>query len=135
MTIPSYPMIGTTYESMARLDALTTKIPMPKMPMKPYAETRDTGSGLARGLGRPQLAWGFTLLTTAQRDQLRAFCAGMSAKVYVRTKTNENSDAYATYYATVLWPSDYEERDTGRRPEFVLTFRDLVLIPDPVEEE
>jgi hypothetical protein len=66
-------------------------------------------------------------MSSANRNALRAYCTGKSARVYIRTRKNDSSDAYVTYSAVMLWPDD-EERFASRRLNFAIEFRDMIAL-------
>ncbi len=128
MTISDFK-IGTTLAGMTNLEALTAPISAPRTPFKPWATSVVAASGVSIGKGFPSCQWIFSQLTPAQRDQLRAFCTGKSATVYIRTMTNDSSDSYANYQAIMAWPDD-EKRDPTKRHdrlELTIAFTMLVL--------
>jgi hypothetical protein len=94
---------------------------------KPAVDSINLGNGLARSIGRPVAAWSWGFLTQAQRNILRAFCTGKSARVYITTRVNDSSDVYVTYDAVMLWP-DEEKKFATRRTDFILEFRDLIAL-------
>lgn len=122
-----------TYDPLVNVETLTTQPSAPKGDWQPWAVSMPTGDALARGLGRPLAQWRWNVGPTdffplALRDALRAYCPTKSARVYMRTRTFESSDKFATYQAAMLWP-DKEDRDSrGVRKSFVIEFRDLVAI-------
>ncbi len=122
------PFSLTTYQIivLVNVESLATPLPAPKAPFEPYMVAYETGDAGKRGYGQPTCTWHFGFLTNAQRDMLRTYCPGASATIYIRTMTNESSDAYQTYTAKMLWP-DKEPRDFHHRVPFDLIFRDLVL--------
>lgn len=117
------------YDKLTKVEDLTrSAICMaPRSVARPWEEVKDTGDGLARGLGRPAATWNWNFISRQQRDALRTYCTGKSARVYIRTRMNDSADAYLTYLAAMMWP-DTEDRQTGRRINFTLEFRDLVLL-------
>jgi hypothetical protein len=120
--------IGIT-SSMTNIESLATPLPVPRAPFRPYARVTTTASGLTVGKGFASCQWVFSMLTAAQRTQLRTFCAGASAAVYIRTMTNE-ADGYASYQAIMHWPED-ERRDPSKRHdrlELAVTFTHLVAV-------
>jgi len=117
--------IGTTLVGMTNLVDLTVRVEPPRSQYFPYSRTVTLGNGTKRGLGAPMAVWGFALLTLEERNQLKEFCDGASAEVYIRTKLNE--DTYADFSATMIWP-DEEERWYGEKRNMTITFRNLVLI-------
>ena len=120
--------IGLTSGTLTNIESLSTPLPVPRAPFKPYARSQMAASGLSVGKGFPSCIWIFSRLTPAQRTQLRTFCPGDSAVVYIRTMTNE-ADAYANYQAVIHWSE--ERRDPARthdRLEFEISFTHLVLL-------
>ena len=110
------------------LGNLTVAVDYPKSTFMPYASEQKLISGLVRGVGYPTCTWIWSVITREQRDQLRTFCPGKSAAVFIKTKTMDSSDSYHTYSATMVWPTQEEERDTQRRVGLKITFQTLVLV-------
>lgn len=120
--------IGTTLGGLTNIEALTTPLPAPRAVFMDYGERVTAASGRTYGRGYPMCRWTFSLLTSAQRQQLKQFCAGASAAVYIRTLAND--DAYADYSAIMHWAEE-EERDPSKRRdriELTITFTHLVKI-------
>ncbi len=118
---------------MTNVEAMTSAYPLPpKGEFQPWAEAFDTGDALARGLGRPLAQWRWSqnsndYITRTLRDAFRALCSNKSARVFIRTRTIDSTDAFATYEAALIWP-DKEQRDAAFRLGFDLEFRDLIAI-------
>lgn len=113
-------MIGTTQGSMTNVEALSTPVQAPEATFQAYEDRIDLGSGGVRGVGPAVCTWRWGFLTSAQRAAMKAFCAGASATVYI--KTLDDSLAYHTYRATMIWPQA-EEVDTGRTLEIAIEFK------------
>ena len=122
--------IGASYGALANVEGLSTPVPAPKSSYRPYASSVPLGDGSFRGTGYPVATWRFGYLTAAQRNMLRTFCTGKSASVYIKTRITDAvsgaSDAYKIFTAIMVWP-DEEERQAGRRLEFEIEFRHLVV--------
>lgn len=119
--------IGTTYVGMENLGDLTVPVPAPKGDFVDYSRRVDLGDGTVRGLGFAVGYWRWNNgLTRAQRDQLKAFCSGASASVYIRTRKNDSEDAYSYYTAVMVWPQE-EDREWGWRKDFTIEFRNCVV--------
>jgi hypothetical protein len=121
-------MIGTTQTNMVNIETLTVPLPVPRAVFRDYSETITAASGRTFGRGYPYCQWVFSLLSSEQRQQLKTFCPGSSARVYIRTLNN--SDVYANYQAIMHWPEE-EERDVSKRRdrlELTITFTHLVQI-------
>jgi hypothetical protein len=129
VTAPSPALSGASFtiSALAAGNVETLGLKAPKSTFKPATTSIDLGNGLARNMGRPVTSWLWGFLTQAQRNTLRAFCTGKSARVYINTRANDASDSYITYDAIALWP-DAEERSAGRRLNFTLEFRDLIAL-------
>lgn len=128
--IPTAPFAAASYtiNKLTNVERLTPLYPFaPKSRPRPWYQGIDLGDGLARGMGRPVTVWSFGYVTQAFRDALRAYCPGKSARVFIRTRDIDHADGYNTYEAALIWPED-EQRETTRRLDFALQFRDLVLL-------
>lgn len=124
MTLQSY-QIGTT-SSTTNVESLTTPLPPPRSTWNEYSQPVETADGGVRGAGWKVVTWTWDWITLVQRAQLRTFCAGKSATIYIRTKTLTGS--YPTYeYLTgkMIWPDGPEEMRNGRILNFTLEFRAL----------
>lgn len=118
--------IGATYGGLTNLEALTTPVDAPKSSFIPNSQNFPLGNGLTRGAGWAVAFWRWGLLSQAQRNQLRTFCTGASAAVFINTRKNDTSDAYQVYTANMIWPEGAEEKENAKRLDFVLEFRDCV---------
>lgn len=107
--------------AITNLESLATPVTPPRWFYRGDVERRKLASGLIRSLGLPVAEWRWGVISQAQRDMLRTFCSGASAQVYIRTKTNNSSDAYANFLAMMVWPEE-EEVDASRRLDFVIRF-------------
>lgn len=122
MTTYTTSMIGTTLGGMTALSALTTPVPDPKTTYKPWSKPVTLGNGLVFGGGWKTITWYWKLLTPAQIEQLRSFCSGQSAEVYIAARQNVG-DTWLAYKAVMVWPE--EERDFLRRMDITVTFQRL----------
>ena len=118
-------MIGTT-SSTTSLDALTTPLPDPRSSYLPYARVNNKGNGGTRGIGSPVAQWQFQILSVEQYNQLKTFCAGASADVYINTKLDD--DTFETFQGTMIWPNEPQDRWYGERKNFTVLFRNLILV-------
>jgi hypothetical protein len=119
--------IGTT-SSTTNVELLGTPLLPPRSTWNEYSQGIELVDGSVRGAGWKVVTWTWDFLTLTQRTQLRVFCAGKSATVYIRTKTLTGT--YPTYeYLTgkVIWPEGPEEQRNGRVLNFTLTFKALVI--------
>ena len=128
MTTYTNYKIGTTSGSMIDLGVeVGASVRAPKSDPVKYSQYIPLADGSVRGLGWQYTEWKFAVLTAAERDILRAFCSGASASVYIVTRTQENSDEFKLYQASMIWPQE-ERRDFLRRPDFTLKFNKMVEV-------
>ncbi len=120
--------IGATEGGMTDIGLLTTPLPEPKSNYLPYARIVNKGNGGTRGVGSPVAQWIFGVLTVEEYNQLKTFCPGASADVYIRTKLDD--DTFADFQAKLIWPNDPQDRFYAHRKSFTVTFRNLILIPE-----
>ena len=115
--------IATALIDLALLSELTTPVPWPFASVTPSVGSITLGDGTERAIGSPLAAWHWGFLTSAQRDQLKTFCPGKSAAVYIRTILPDGS--FADYSAIMVWPQN-EMRQAGRVIDITVEFRQLV---------
>ena len=121
--------IGTSVAGLTSLDELTTWVPDPRSFYQQFSRLVNLGSGLKRGAGYPITTWSYGDLTQAQREQLRTFCSGASAEVYIQTRTNDEDEEttpslFKIFKAVMIWPEG-EENHASRRLDFIITFTRL----------
>ena len=115
-------------------------IPNPHPIYRTGVSKAKLGNNAARVLGAPTVEWHWGFLQAAQRNTLRAYCTGGSADVFIHTVTVDEisgvSNVAQTFECQMWWPDPEQPEDpqTGRRLEFVLTFKQLVLQSDPYDE-
>ena len=118
--------IGSTQVGLTELSALTVPLPRPYATYQAHSEITDTVDGGAVGRGFPIVVWQFSGLTLDQRDQLRSFCSGVSATVYIETQSNEDEDEFVQLECKMIWPLTENAPATGgRRETLAITFRVL----------
>jgi hypothetical protein len=117
--------IGTT-SSTTSLDSLTTAIPDPKSSYLPYARVNNKGNGGTRGVGSPVAQWQFPILDVDQYNQLKSFCTGASAHVFIRTKLDD--DTFDDFEGEMIWPNELQDRWAAHRKNLTITFRSLVAV-------
>lgn len=118
--------IGTTEVGMTNIESLTTPLPLPQFDYLPFARTVNLGNGGTRGVGSPVVTWTFQMLSLAEYTQLRTFCAGASAHVFIQTRIDD--DTYAGFEGEMVCPNDGMGRWFGNRKNYVVTFRNLVAL-------
>jgi hypothetical protein len=113
------------------IESLTVPVTPPKSTYTPYTSVVELADGSRRGIGAPVATWHWDFLPQTMRDQLRTFCTGASAAVYIRTYTKDNAFAPKYFTCQMIWPATSEETQATRRMDFVIEFRQLVLVADP----
>ena len=116
-------MIGTTQENMTNLADLATPIDAPRSRYFPYAQLKRLSDGSLRGLGFARAIWDFPFMTLSERNQMALFCPGPSARVYIRTKLND--DSYADFVGVLNWPEDEERWAAGYKQQMTFEFTNL----------
>jgi len=120
--------IGTTAAGTTNVEDLTTSVKAPKSTFNKYSDSISLGDATVRGLGNPVTTWRWGWLDQDEYDQLRTFCSGKSAEIYINTKKDDGS--YDKYSCVVVWPDMSsivkQERDGSfYYQDFVLEFRHL----------
>jgi len=119
--------IGTSAGSITDLQSLTVPLDDPKSVYLPTAVTKKTGANTKRGFGLPVAYWTFPLMSLEERNQLKTFCAGASATVFITTKLDD--DTYDDFQCTMNWPDDDTSgRWYGERKEIIIEFVNLVAV-------
>jgi hypothetical protein len=127
--------IGTTQGGIVDLSTLGVSYPL--VQPDPYFDVVTLGDGSKRGIGAAHIAWKWGFLGDKMqqstinnpRENLRDYCPGASANVFITTPTNEN-DAAVTYSAIMIWPfpETRSPADAHRRMDFVVEFRNCVPV-------
>ena len=133
--VSGYSIIGQpfTIDPLVNVETICTDAQPPKGDYQPWSVSLPTGDGLARGLGRPLAQWRWNAgaadyISRVMRDALRAYCSGKSARVYIRTRTFESADKFATFQAALIWPDKETREFVGFRTGFALEFVDLIAL-------
>lgn len=114
--------------NLINVEDLTTPVLPPKGTFQLFSQYTRLGSALVRGSGWSTAKWAWGFLSNDQRDQLRTFCALVASNdVYIRTRNNENTDEFAYYSATLVWPQG-EEKLIAKRFDFSLAFINAVEV-------
>jgi hypothetical protein len=120
--------IGTTAEGLALLSELTTAVTFPKHRYS-QGQAVSLPNGGTRYVGYAKAVWHWDFLPQAMRDQLRTYCTGASAEVYIRTRKSDTADAFANLRVMMNWPAE-EEKDATRRIPFDISFTVLEEIAE-----
>ena len=96
-----------------------------------YAEKVVLGNGQDLGRGYATARWSFGGLRPEQRENLRDFCTGLSAEVYIRTPTNETAAGVRTwgdFLAIAHWTEGPELVEVNHVSEPWIAFTHLVAV-------
>ncbi len=121
MALHSY-QIGSSSVT-TNVESLGTPLPAPRSTWNDYSQNIELADGSVRGGGWAVATWTWDFLTQAQRTQLKSFCAGKSAIVWIRTKDESESYVYKT--GVCVWPDGPLVRRDGVLLDFVLRFQAL----------
>lgn len=113
------------------LESLPTPVVPPKSTYTPYSDVIELADGSKRGVGAPVATWHWGFIPRLMRDQLRTFCTGASASVYIRTYTKDVAGAIKYFQCQMIWPSNEEETDNTKAIDLTIEFRQLELQADP----
>ncbi len=105
----------------------------PDWSFQDFAAAIDLNDGSTQGQGFPIAKWRWNHISEANRAVLRALCPGLSANVYIRTKTND-LDLYGvavweTFSAVMKWTETDEDKAAEETLGMILTFTHLVMQP------
>lgn len=126
--MPTYNYeIGTT-SSTTNVESLTTPVNPPRGDFREWSRSYDKADGTVGGDGFPMATWTFDLLSQAMVAQLRTFCTGRSASVFINTRKND--DTFAKYSGVMIWdPGQVRKRAPGDRyRNIVIEFRKLQAV-------
>lgn len=134
MSVPVYSYaIGTTAPGLTNLESLTVPVNPPKGYFNPAAVYVDLPNGTQRGLGFPTVIWRFDSLSAAMLAQLRTYCPGYSANVFITTRILD--DTFDSFSAVMVWPSQEQlekragaAQNAGFYNGLEFTFRSLVAV-------
>lgn len=106
------------------LASLTTALPDPQAYYRLYLDVEELGDKTRLGTGAPWAEWRFPLLTIAERNQLRTFCASASVRVYITTIGDDQATLH-NYLAVMIWPQDEPPAKGGYITDLIIRFEDL----------
>lgn len=124
MTEYSYA-IGST-STVTNVESLTTPVNPPRGTFQEWTRVYTSSSGMESGDGYPSATWHFDVLTQAMVTQLRSFCSGKSASVYITTRNGAGS--FVKYSAVMIWPQNLMDKRVfrDRYLDVEIEFRKLV---------
>ena len=97
---------------VTNLESLGTPVNPPRGTFAEWSVVRERGDGSTVGHGYPQVTWHFDYLTQDMVDQLRTFCPGKSAAIYIQTRLS-SAGTWDEYSCIMHWPDDIASLRTG----------------------
>ena len=96
----------------------------------PWAVTTWKSTGLTRGDGFESCTWTFDYIPQAGVQALRALCTGVSAVVFIKTRTDA-ADAFAVFECNMHWPRNAQTERVfgGGYKNFEIEFTHLEEVP------
>lgn len=125
--------IGTT-SSTTNVEALSTPLNPPRGLFFEASIFNDKADGHQSAHGFPYAVWTFDILTEDMVTQLRTFCPGQSAAVYIVTRVPPDDlgpEQFVKFQAIMVWPSKdlmNKRRAGGRYLGVEIQFRQLVEV-------
>jgi hypothetical protein len=103
----------------------------PDWSFQDFAGSVDLNDGTTQGQGFPLAKWRWNHISEENRAVLRGFCPGLSARVFIHTRTNE-LDIYGvavweTFAAVMKWTDTDEDKAADETLGMILTFTHLEL--------
>lgn len=130
-------MIGLANDiySLLPLEDLLTPDPgdvfAPDWSFQDFAAAIELSDGTIQGQGFPVAKWRFNHISEINRAVFRSLCPGLSANVYIHTKTNEvdiyGVQEWATFSAVMRWTDTDEDKAADQTLGLILTFTHLVI--------
>jgi hypothetical protein len=103
----------------------------PDWSFQDFAGSQELADGTLKGQGFAIAKWRWNHLSNANRAVLRGFCPGLSAIVYIETKTNEvdiyGSEVWGVFRAVMRWTDTDEDKAARETLGVLLTFTHLEL--------
>lgn len=104
----------------------------PDWSFQDFAGSQELNDGTVKGQGYPVAKWRFNHISNANRAVLRTFCPGLSARVYIETKTNERdsvygSDEWGVFSCVMRWTDTDEDKAADETLGILLTFTHMEL--------
>ena len=90
------------------------------------------GDGTDLGRGSPRARWTFGGLRPEQRENLKDFCSGLTAEVYIRTPENETTAGvrdWGDYLCIMHWTAGPELVGTEWVEQVEMVFTHLADVP------
>lgn len=127
--MPQYSYAIGSSNPPTNVEELPTPVNPPRGRFSEHSVLLDRSNGRVSGHGFPSAIWHFDILTQDMIDQLRLFCPGASATVYLTTRKNDGT--FDTYRAIMIWPTQTQldaRAAGGRYLGLEFTFRRLEAV-------
>ncbi|MBE3039887.1 MAG: hypothetical protein IMZ62_13885 [Chloroflexi bacterium] len=112
--------LGLTADMMDNLEDVGSEEIVPDWTYTESSNPVELANGHVRNLGFPLITWHWGFLSADDRTELRTFCPGKSADVFVRTPIDDCS--YRTFAAVMVWPAG-EDPSVGIYKDVTIEFR------------
>ena len=102
----------------------------PDWSFQDFAGSVEVNDGTVIGQGFPVAKWRFNHLSEANRAVFRGLCPGLSANVYIYTRTNETDiygEVWETFSAVMRWTDTDEDKAADETLGMIITFTHLIL--------
>lgn len=106
----------------------------PDWSFQDFAGSQELNDGTVKGQGFAVAKWRWNHLSNVNRAVFRGLCPGLSAVVYIETKTNEIDPVYDTeewgiFRAVMRWMDVDEDKAAVETLGVIFTFTHLELQP------
>jgi hypothetical protein len=112
--------IGLTQADLTDIEVLTVQLLPPYQTFDEAAAQLDLASGGVRDMGFPVITWHWAWLDDDQWGQLRTFCTGRSAAVFIQSPDDKDTDTI--YKAMMIWPAG-GAIESGKHLDVTIEFR------------
>ena len=103
----------------------------PDWSFQDFADSVDLNDGMTQGQGFPIAKWRWNHISEENRFVLRTLCPGLSANVYIHTRTNEvdiyGVPVWETFSAIMKWMNTDEDKAADETLGMILTFTHLII--------
>lgn len=121
---------GNNPNNWSQLDQILD-VGEPDWAFQKYQAVIILGDMTKKGIGYPSASWTWRGISETDRETLRAFCADLSAEVYVSTPTNETINGARVWTdasAVMNWLEMDEEKSAERTLDFRIEFTKMVEV-------
>jgi hypothetical protein len=114
-----------TIYQMINVEDVSADLLPPAGAYVPFSRPTPLLDGTVRGMGWATATWKWGWLALAQRNALKALCAGVSVETFI--KMPDDARVTRTYRAVLVWPAA-EQYYANTVLDFTLSFRRLEVL-------